>query len=322
MGAEVKIFSDLKFLGYSQDRRAGKNGQYLRYIDGRAEWSSTSDQDTNTIVTVPSSQDSLIDKDGNVVFSGVEEIYYGIDTRLSPNARFRGDAIFLGTQEEYDTQPWEEGNIFIPTVQGIIDEGIPGAPSQLDITYTGNIVLNSPITFLNVIGIGDSKTFLTSDDNNIVFFSIEKIAGEIDTLDRFEGTSVGNEIRLLLGSSVFTAERAAKSIEVLCNSLSEDPENPTIIPIPFSSRTIELSRNFEATAVGNTVSLTYIGIEITRAITVFVNPGDAIAVVEFTQAILPQVNTLTTVQDTMYVRREGNNGWIQFNTAVREFITG
>ena len=52
MAAGIKIYGDLKFIGYEQDRRSGKNGQYLRYLDGVAAWADVHETAANNLVTV------------------------------------------------------------------------------------------------------------------------------------------------------------------------------------------------------------------------------------------------------------------------------
>ena len=51
MAAGIKIYGDLKFIGYEQDRRSGKNGQYLRYLDGVAAWADVHETAANNLVT-------------------------------------------------------------------------------------------------------------------------------------------------------------------------------------------------------------------------------------------------------------------------------
>ena len=122
------IRGNLKFVGYSQDRLSGKNGQYLRYCDGLASWATVADDGEHRIVTVPSSEDVLVDNDGNVVSSGLDETYHGVDTKPGPVVLTRGQnsVAFLSSQIEYNDREWIEGDIFIPTIQGITELANPG----------------------------------------------------------------------------------------------------------------------------------------------------------------------------------------------------
>ena len=121
------IRGNLKFVGYSQDRLSGKNGQYLRYSDGLASWATVADDGEHRIVTVPSSEDVLVDNDGNVVSSGLDETYHGVDTKPGPVVLTRGQnsVAFLSSQIEYNDREWIEGDIFIPTIQGITELANP-----------------------------------------------------------------------------------------------------------------------------------------------------------------------------------------------------
>ena len=60
--ADLKILNNLKYIGYVQDSRGGRNGQFLRLRNGIASWATLSEDGANILVTVPSSKDVLIDK--------------------------------------------------------------------------------------------------------------------------------------------------------------------------------------------------------------------------------------------------------------------
>ena len=100
MAAGIKIYGDLKFIGYEQDRRSGKNGQYLRYLDGVAAWADVHETAANNLVTVPSTESVLID---DVITFGLDETYHGIETKPPAAQDSGGRAVFLGTHLQKKT---------------------------------------------------------------------------------------------------------------------------------------------------------------------------------------------------------------------------
>ena len=77
MAGEIIITGDLKFVGYKQKANPGINRQVLTYSDGEAVWENLP---AENLVTAPSSQDVIIDGNGDVVVSELDT-YSGIDTK-------------------------------------------------------------------------------------------------------------------------------------------------------------------------------------------------------------------------------------------------
>ena len=307
------IRGNLKFVGYSQDRLSGKNGQYLRYCDGLASWATVADDGEHRIVTVPSSEDVLVDNDGNVVSSGLDETYHGVDTKPGPVVLTRGQnsVAFLSSQIEYNDREWIEGDIFIPTIQGITELANPGSPAIFNANVIDN---NSPlgsVVYSEFISTG-INTFATSDDSNIIRFGLNYNTNI--TNDSFSAGSAVATVTIA-GSGVTTLEGQAARIAEALNKISIDPMNPT----PFG--TVNVTRNFEASSSGITLVLTFL--EFITAIT----PLDTVFSINaflsglgFSQVIFPEDRDFISVEDTMYVRRQGNNGWLQFPTASENII--
>ena len=76
MASEIQIQGPLKFIGYEQDNKAGLNGQFLAYRNGKAIWEDVGDIDK--IVYAGSNRIPIMDNDGNAIDSTLE--YSGIDT--------------------------------------------------------------------------------------------------------------------------------------------------------------------------------------------------------------------------------------------------
>ena len=343
MTAEVRIYSNLRYLGYVQDSAAGKNGQYLRYFNGRATWNTVADDGVNRIVTVPSSQDSLIDNDGNVISFGLDETYHGVETKPPSVVATRtgGDVIFLRTQAEYDAQDWQEGDIFIPTNDGITAAGTTiGIPITVSITFAPlngdpdfDRFFNSLIEFLTCFALNGTRLF-SYDGRNGADFD-HPTAGDFEF--RVQSSTPGDYPETVIerqGNTrviVFTQDSLVKPEEIVLsfvevlNSVSTDINEPTNITTPTGTLETGISRNFVSIANGDVLTLIFLNFDNTTEPVFNRSSNLAPATGSTSPAIIapaedPVVTTLNFVKNQMYVRRSGNNGWLVYTLATDEII--
>ena len=327
MAADLSILSNLKFIGYVQDSRAGENGQYLRFLDGIASWADITDDGANRIVTTRGSQDSLIDNAGNVVSFGLDEEYFGIDNAplFTTDERNTGFAIFLSTQQQYDARIWRPGDIFIPTGDSITDSVTTvGTPITMDIPMAQPFdrVFGYSVSFMEFAN-RDRLHFITAVEPagtlpRISAFEIEATptAGP-DTIIRRNLSTV----TVSIGSGKTDGAAIAFEISELLNLISADIQEPSpIIDTDGGSTGYSIVRNFVTLANANVI--TFIGLDA---------GGDTIepvvnAINEFPEAptIFPKEPAVTTtyvfIKNTMYIRRQANDGWLVYPAAEQEFI--
>ena len=328
MAAGIKIYGDLKFIGYEQDRRSGKNGQYLRYLDGVAAWADVHETAANNLVTVPSTESVLIDEDGNVITFGLDETYHGIETKPPFEQDSGGRAVFLGTQSEYDARVWRTGDMFIPTTNFIATTGITsGTTAQLDITFTNPYpvpadflkfrFLSNAIADSEAAG-GDNLHLMSrTPDAGITNYNISSLQISINSANASTETTLvrsdSTTLELRIGTDITDSFNAATSAADVLNAMSTESASGT----RFGSGVI--SRNFVALSSDNVLVLRYIPFP--GAITP--NGGSpADQTITFSaQGEIPggETETFRFIKDTIYIRSLANNGWIEYRVAERSF---
>ena len=322
MASEISIFSNLRFIGYVQDSAPGKNGQFLRYFDGVATWGNVADDSVHRIVTSHDTDDVLIDGAGNVISYGMDETYEGINTKPPFSTDEPNVVVFLGTQEEYDVQNWVEGDIFIPTVNGIQDTGDSVAvAARINYTTTGSAA--GPINRASFYIFTTTNSFnsdllhlftRTDTGSGLPTLSSFLISARNNNLSKSTIVRTATAIDFQLKKDVSDPAEAAFEFAELMNTISSDIDNPTNI-----ATNVNIVRNFVALNSGEVLILIYL------------DPSDTVVIPSFSvtnwfttpvvvAAIPPQSESVAFIKNTMYIRRQGNNGWIQFATGTNEFI--
>ena len=316
--ADLKILNNLKYIGYVQDSRGGRNGQFLRLRNGIASWATLSEDGANILVTVPSSKDVLIDKNGDAVHFTSENVYSGIDTKpfVDFSTEETVDVEFINSQEEYDTHPWEQGEAFIPTIQGIEQEAAASVVATYTITVNDPIEQGAQVNFLEAISTA-SNTLFNASTIDFTFFGLATLNSSIPSFFRTDANGFQARVSPI---SFTTANEIAEEYARLFNTISIDPANPTVIN--FSGGSIDVVRRFEARADANLLVLQYLTIvELVEPVAT-TRSKDVFGPEIFEQSNLADTEDFVSVENALYIRRRNNNGWLQFGLPSREFITG